>query len=580
MIKPTTETATQAPKLSKNEGLKETSNFLRGTILEGLADTTTGAISDDDTQLTKFHGIYQQDDRDLRSERRKQKLEKAFIFMVRVRVPGGICSSEQWLKMDAIADARANGTLKLTTRQAFQIHGVLKGELKPAIQDIDRACLDTIAACGDVNRNVMCNPNPYTSDAHAQAYELAKAISAHLTPATRAYHEIWLDGEKVSGGAEEEEPIYGKTYLPRKFKTVVAVPPSNDVDIFAHCLGFMSIVEDGQVVGYNVTVGGGMGMSHGKTETYPRLADVLGFCTPEQAVAVSEAVVKVQRDFGDRTDRKHARLKYTVEDLGLERFRELVETHLDFKLETARPYHFESNGDLYGWADQTNGRQSLTLFIENGRVRDDGKHRVKSGLRAIAEIHDGDFRLTPNQNLIIGNIDPANRPQIEQLLEDYGIAALQNPTGLRGRSMACVALPTCGLSLAESERYLPRLVDALDTVVESCGLREEEINIRMTGCPNGCARPYLGEIGFVGKAPGKYNVYLGAGFAGNRLNKLYRQSVKQEDIVPLLQPILEDYAKSRQSGERFGDFVIRQGYIAASGNGADFHANLPEAVKG
>ncbi len=578
MIKPTTETPTEAPKLSKNEGIKEGSNFLRGTILEGLADASTGAISDDDTQLTKFHGIYQQDDRDLRSERRKQKLEKAFIFMVRVRVPGGICTPEQWLQMDAIADSRANGTLKLTTRQAFQVHGILKGDLKPAIQEIDQACLDTIAACGDVNRNVMCNPNPYTSDAHAQAYELAKAISAHLTPATRAYHEIWLDGEKVSGGAEEEEPIYGKTYLPRKFKTVVAVPPSNDVDIFAHCLGFMSIVEEGAVVGYNVTVGGGMGMTHNKTETYPRLADVLGFCRPEQAVAVAEAVVKVQRDYGDRVDRKHARLKYTVEDLGLDRFRELVETHLDFKLEAARDYHFDSNGDVYGWAGQTNGRQSLTLFIENGRVQDEGAHRVKSGLRAIAQVHDGDFRLTPNQNLIIGNVDPAKRAEIETLLEEYGIASLQNPTGLRARSMACVALPTCGLSLAESERYLPKLVDELDAVVEACGLREAEINVRMTGCPNGCARPYLGEIGFVGKAPGKYNVYLGAGFAGDRLNKLYRQSVKQEAIVPLLQPILEDYARSRTDGEAFGDFVVRQGYIAASGNGADFHANLPAEV--
>ncbi|MGF1484536.1 MAG: NADPH-dependent assimilatory sulfite reductase hemoprotein subunit [Opitutales bacterium] len=579
MIKSTTESTVADKPLSKNEGLKEQSRLLRGTILEGLADTSTGAISDDDTQLTKFHGIYQQDDRDLRSERRKQKLEKAFIFMVRVRVPGGICTSEQWLQMDAIADSRANGTLKLTTRQAFQIHGVLKGDLKPAIQEIDQVCLDTIAACGDVNRNVMCNPNPYTSEAHAHAYELAKNISAHLTPKTRAYHEIWLDGEKVADSSHEEEPLYGKTYLPRKFKTVVAVPPSNDVDIFAHCLGFMSVVEDDKVVGYNVTVGGGMGMTHNKLETYPRLADLLGFCQPEQAVNVAEAVVKVQRDFGDRSDRKHARLKYTVEDLGLERFRELVESHLDFKLEPARAYTFTSNGDVYGWHEQTNGRLSLTLFIENGRVRDNGTHRTKSGLREIAKIHDGDFRLTANQNLIIGNIDPAKRAAVEALLEEYGITALQNVTGLRARAMACVALPTCGLSLAESERYLPQLIDELDTVIEACGLHDEEINIRMTGCPNGCARPYLGEIGFVGKAPGKYNVYLGAGFAGDRLNKLYRQSVKQEDIKGLLQPILEDYAKNRRGGEHFGDFVVRSGYIAASGNGADFHENLPAEVR-
>jgi len=563
-------------KLSANEGIKENSNFLRGTILEGLADTSTGALSDDDTQLTKFHGIYQQDDRDLRSERRKQKLEKAFSFMVRVRVPGGVCTPEQWLKMDALADERANGTIKLTTRQAFQLHGILKGDLKPAIQGINQACMDTIAACGDVNRNVMCNPNPYQSEVHGEVLKLADAISAHLTPKTSAYHEIWLDDELVQGGEPEVEPIYGKTYLPRKFKIVIAVPPSNDVDIYAHCLGFIAIVEDGKLVGYNVTVGGGMGMSHGKEETYPRLADVLAFCTPEQAVDVAEKIVTIQRDFGDRENRKHARFKYTVEDKGLPFIREELEKRLGTKLEDPRPFTFEDNGDRYGWVQDANGNWHLTLFIQNGRVRDSQNQRWKTGLREVAKVHKGDFRLTANQNLIIANIPAGQKAQIEAILDEHGLGNSWHQTGLRLNSMACVALPTCGLALAESERYLPDLVTELDTVIEEAGLRDDAIVIRMTGCPNGCARPYLGEIGLVGRAPGKYNLYLGAGFAGERLNKLYRQSVKADELVDTLKPIIQDYAKNRNEGERFGDFVIRQGYVSASGNGADFHANLKE----
>lgn len=563
-------------KLSKNEFIKEGSNFLRGTILEGLADESTGALSDDDTQLTKFHGIYQQDDRDLRTERRKQKLEKAFSFMVRVRVPGGVCTPEQWLQMDAIADNRANGTLKLTTRQAFQIHGVLKGNLKPAIQEINEALMDTIAACGDVNRNVMCNPNPHQSEVHADVLKVADEISAHLTPKSRAYHEIWLDDQLVAGGEEEEEPIYGKTYLPRKFKIVVAVPPSNDVDVYAHCLGFVAIVEDGKLLGFNVTVGGGMGMSHGKEETYPRLADVLAFCTPEQVVDVAEKIVTIQRDYGDRENRKHARFKYTVEDLGLAFVREELEKRLGYKLEDARPFHFDDNGDRYGWVQGPDGKWHLTLFIQNGRVKDAGDLRFKTGLREVAKIHDGDFRLTANQNLIIANISEENKARVTEILLAHGIGDTYNQTGLRLNSMACVALPTCGLALAESERYLPELLNDLDSVVEAAGLRDDAIVIRMTGCPNGCARPYLGEIGMVGRAPGKYNIYLGGGFHGERLNKLYRQSVKDTELVDTLRPVIQDYAKNRNEGERFGDFVVRAGYVAESGNGADFHANLKE----
>ncbi len=577
------ETTTET-KLHKNEGLKENSNYLRGTILEGLADPSTGAISADDTQLTKFHGTYMQDDRDLRSARRKAKEEPAYSFMIRVRVPGGVCTPAQWLEMDRLCTTYANHTLKLTTRQAFQFHGVIKKDLKRTIREINDALLDTIAACGDVNRNVMCNPNPYQSEAHAATLQLARNISAHLTPQTRAYHDIWLtdeDGVKtqVTPDYEEEvEPIYGKTYLPRKFKIVIAIPPSNDVDIYAHDLGYIAIVEDGKIVGYNVTVGGGMGMSHGKEETFPRLAEVMGFCTPEQAVEVAEKVVLVQRDFGDRENRAHARLKYTIDDRGLDWFRSEVESRLGYQLGAPRAFHFDDNGDRYGWVEDANGNSHLTLFIQNGRVRDTGDLPYLTGLREIARIHTGDFRLTANQNLIVANVTPEQRPKIEALLAQHKISDHHNKSGLRLNSMACVALPTCGLSLAESERYLPDLVTALEDVIEAAGLRHDAITIRMTGCPNGCARPYIAEIGFVGRAPGKYNIYLGGGFTGNRLNKLYRNSVKAEEIVETLKPIIEQYARERNEGERFGDFVIRAGIIAETTHGRDFHKDFATAT--
>lgn len=570
MSKETNETAEKP--LHKNEGIKAASNYLRGTLAESLADPLTGDIPADDAQLTKFHGIYLQDDRDVRAERRKKKLDKAYSYMARVRLPGGVTTSEQWLLMDELADRYGSGTLKLTTRQAYQLHGILKGNLKLTIRKINESLMDTIAACGDVNRNVMCNPNPALSEAHADALALARAISDHLTPRTRAYHEIWLEDEPVGGGeVADEEPIYGKTYLPRKFKTVVAIPPYNDVDIYAHCLGFIAIIENGKVVGWNVTVGGGMGMTHGSAPTHPRLADMMGFCKPEQAVAVAEAVVKVQRDYGDRTNRAHARLKYTIEDKGVDWFRGEVEKLLGYKLEAARPFKFDGTGDHYGWAKGVDGKWHLTLFIENGRVKDTTSFPMKTGLREIARIHKGDFRLTCNQNLIISGIADADRPQIESLLQQYGLDKGLSSSGLRLNSMACVALPTCGLALAESERYLPDLVSEIESITEQAGLRDDAIVIRMTGCPNGCARPYLGEIGLVGKAPGKYNLYLGAGFDGARLNRLYKASVKAEDVKEELRPIIIRYAKERQDGERFGDFCMRSGIVTPYEAGSDYH---------
>jgi sulfite reductase (NADPH) hemoprotein beta-component len=567
-------------KLAANEYIKIASNYLRGTIAEGLADQSTGAMAEDDQQLLKFHGTYQQDDRDLRAERRKHKLEKAYSFMIRIRVPGGVATPAQWLEVDRLATQFANHTIKLTTRQAFQFHGVIKSNLKRTIKEINQTAMDTIAACGDVNRNVMCNPNPYLSEVHADVLKVAQGISDHLTPQTRAYHEIWLDGEKIESSEEEVEPIYGKTYLPRKFKITIAVPPSNDVDIYANCLSFIAIVEDGKLVGFNVAVGGGMGSTHNNEKTYPRLADVIGYCTVEQAVDVAEKVVLVQRDFGDRTDRKHSRFKYTVDDHGPEWILAKLNEYLGYELGPVREFKFDHNGDRFGWVEDKNGNSHLTLFIQGGRVRDTADYPLMTGLREIAKIHDGDFRLTANQNLIIANVSPAKRSQIEKLLAQYGIKDSHEKSALRLNSLACVALPTCGLSLAEAERYLPDLLTELEEVIEENGLRHDAITIRMTGCPNGCARPYISEIAFVGRAPGKYNVYLGGGFAGQRLSKLYRESVKAEEIKPLLAPIIARYARERNDGERFGDFCIRAGYVNATVQGKDFHHNIkPEALK-
>lgn len=559
-------------ELSRNERIKEASAYLRGTLAEGLREEITGGIIEDDAQLVKFHGMYLQDDRDLRGERWRKKMEKAFSFMIRARVPGGVCTPGQFLNIDHIARTYGNGTMRLTTRQTFQLHGIIKSNLKTTMREIDAALLTTIATCGDVNRNVLCNPNPYQSRAHAASLALACALSDHLLPRTPAYREIWLDGERIAGGKEEVvEPIYGKTYLPRKFKIVIAVPPSNDVDVYVHDLGFIAILDNKyEIDGYNVTVGGGMAMTHGEPETYPRTADIMGYCRSDQAIAVAEAVVTVQRDWGDRVDRKHARLKYTIEDRGLDAFRAEVEQRSGVKLAAAKPFTFTSTGDRYGWTESDNGRAHLTLFIENGRVKDvPGEAQWLTGLRRIAEVHDGDFRLTANQNLIIASVSKKKRKVIEALVAEHGLTT--GASALRRNAMACVALPTCGLALAESERYLPDLVTALEQRLAAHGLAEDEIVIRMTGCPNGCARPYVAEIGLVGKGPDRYNLYLGAAFDGSRLSKLYAENLNHGAIIANLDPIFAAYKGERRDGERFGDYAIRAGFIAATVNGPDFH---------
>jgi sulfite reductase (NADPH) hemoprotein beta-component len=557
---------------SEVEIIKENSNYLRGTLKESLENEITGAIAPADTNLIKFHGSYQQYDRDLESERKHQKLEPLYSFMIRVRLAGGIASSEQWLKIDDLADKYANGTIKLTTRQTFQLHGIWKRNLKQTMKEVNRALMSTIAACGDVNRNVMCNPNPNQSPLHAEMYEFAKKISDHLVPQTSAYHEIWLDKQLVASGEKDEEPIYGKTYLPRKFKIGLAIPPHNDIDVFANDLGLIAIEENGRLIGFNIAVGGGMGMTFGNNATYPRLATVIGFCPKEQVIEVSEKIVITQRDLGNRSDRKNARLKYTIDRIGIEQFKEEFHNRLGYKLQDAKPYAFESNGDAYGWAQGTDGKWHLTLFIEGGRVKDTETLKLKSALRSVAEVLQGDFRLTGNQNVIIANITAGQKKQIEKILKEHQVLPDKKLTGLRLNSLACVALNTCSLAFAEAERYLPRLIDKLDEIVINNGIEKEPIVVRMTGCPNGCARPYLGEIGFVGKAPGRYNLYLGAGFSGDRLNKLYRENLNEQEILDALKPILEDYAKTRQTDERFGNFMIRKGYVKETKEGTDFHS--------
>jgi sulfite reductase (NADPH) hemoprotein beta-component len=552
---------TKAP-LSAVETIKAASRHLRGSLIESLADPVTGAIAESDTQLIKFHGSYQQDDRDLRDERRRQKLEPAYSFMIRTRLPGGVVTPGQWQKLDAIATTHANGTLRLTTRQAFQFHGVVKQDLRATMQAINASLIDTIAACGDVNRNVMVGANPFESRAHAAVYDWAARLSERLRPKTRAYYEIWLGEERVAGGEGDFEPIYGATYLPRKFKIAFAVPPVNDVDVLAHDLGFIAILERGALIGFNVTAGGGMGTTHGDAATYPRLADVLGFISPEQVFALAEAVVTTQRDFGDRSDRKHARLKYTIADRGLDWFKGEVERRMGLAILPARAFAFDRSGDTFGWTEGEDGRFHLTLRIEAGRVADRGDRALLTGLREIAKVHRGEFRLTPNQNLIVANVAAEDRAGIEALVAAHGLDAFRTATPLRLDALACVALPTCALAMAEAERYLPDLLSKVEALLDRHDLRDAPILLRVSGCPNGCSRPYLAEIALVGKAPGRYNLMLGGDTRGQRLNRLYRENIDEPAILAELDALFARYAAERLEGEGFGDFLHRAGVLA------------------
>jgi sulfite reductase (NADPH) hemoprotein beta-component len=563
--------APETAHLSDNERIKAGSRYLRGTLRESIADELTGALAPADAQLCKFHGFYEQDDRDHRQERAARFLEPQYDLMLRARLPGGVCTPAQWLAIDGISATLGNGTIRLTTRQTFQFHGILKRNLKPLIQGINQVMIDSIAACGDVNRNVLCNPNPVASRLHAEVYDWARRISEHLLPRTRAYHEIWLDGEQVAGGEPESEPLYGETYLPRKFKTAVAVPPHNDVDVYTNDLGFVAIAEGDRLVGFNVLAGGGMGTTHGDTTTYPRLADTLGFVEPERVLGVAEAVLTTQRDHGDRSNRRLARLKYTIDRLGLAAFRAEVERRAGLTFAPARPARFTDQGDRYGWVRGADGRWHLTLYIENGRVADRPGAALMTGLREIARIHQGDFRITPNQNLIVAGVPARGRKRIESLAAAHGLLPAGR-TPMRLAAIACVALPTCPLAMAESERYFPELLDKIERLAAGHGLAEVPIVMRMTGCPNGCARPFVAEVGLVGKGPGRYNLMLGGDGTGLRLNRLYRENQNEAELLAILDGLLQRFAAERLPDERFGDFSIRAGLVRPVVNPLeDFH---------
>jgi sulfite reductase (NADPH) hemoprotein beta-component len=547
-------------RLGPDETLKAESRYLRGTVSESLRDPVTGSVREKDAKLIKFHGIYMQDDRDLREERSRQRLEPAYQFMVRVRLPGGVLDARQWLALDGIARELGNGTLRLTTRQTFQFHGVIKSNLQATIGRLDRVLLDTIAACGDDCRGVMCSVNPALSRLHRDVYDLARRTSEHLRPRTRAYREIWL-GEELVVGDKAEEPFYGPTYLPRKFKIGFAVPPINDIDVYTQDLGFIAVADGERLLGFNVCVGGGMGRTDRVPETYPRVADVIGFIPADKVLQVAQEVAGIQRDYGDRVDRGRARFKYTLDVLGLDWFEKELAARLGFALAPARPFRFETNDDAYGWQRGSDGQWHLTLFIENGRVHNVQKLQLMDGIRAVCERYEPKLRVTPNQNLVIGGVAEADRQGVEELLRRHGVDATSGQSPLRRASMACVALPTCGLAMAESERYLPSLITKLEGLLHEHGLSERAISVRMTGCPNGCARPYVAEIGLTGRAPGKYNLYLGGGSHGQRLNVLFAENIGEPRILEILRELLACYARERAPNEGFGDFLLRSGKL-------------------
>lgn len=546
--------------LSDNERIKIESNFLRGTISEDIENQLTGGFNDDNIQLIKFHGLYQQDDRDIRAERKEQKLEPRHHFLMRARMPGGVCTPEQWLAIDKYAsDLTMYGSIRLTTRQTFQYHGILKRNLRGVFQGLDTVGLDSIFTAGDVNRNTLCTSNPVESELHQEAYELANRLSEKFLPNTKGYADIWLDGEKVSSNEEESEPLYTSTYLPRKFKITVVIPPHNDVDMHANDISFVAISEKGKLAGFNVFVGGGLGMTFGNKQTYPRVADNFGFIKVDDVMAVAEAIVTTQRDYGNRSDRKLSKTKHTIETIGLEKFISEVEQRSGVKFEEAKDFVITSRGDRFGWIKGVDNKWHLTLYIESGRILDFPERPLKTGLRKIAEIHQGDFRLTANQNLIIAAVPESEKDTIETLAKEHGL--LEPVTAQRQNSMACVALPTCPLAMAEAERYLPSLVDNVQGMLEKAGIPDEHIVMRVTGCPNGCGRAMLAEIGLVGKAPGRYNLYLGGDRIGSRVPKLYLENITEDKILSEIEALILRWSKEREVDECFGDFVIRAGVV-------------------
>ncbi|MCW2476287.1 MULTISPECIES: assimilatory sulfite reductase (NADPH) hemoprotein subunit [unclassified Symbiopectobacterium] len=546
-------------KLADAERLKQESNYLRGTIAEDLQEGLTGGFNGDNFLLIRFHGMYQQDDRDIRAERAEQKLEPRHAMMLRCRLPGGVMTPEQWLGIDKFAaESTLYGSIRITNRQTFQFHGILKPNVKPAHQMLNHLGLDALATANDVNRNVLCTSNPVESELHQQAYDWAKKISEHLLPRTRAYAEIWLDQEKVA--TTDEEPILGATYLPRKFKTTVVIPPQNDVDLHANDLNFIAIADNGRLVGFNVLVGGGLSIAHGDKATYPRTASELGYIPIEHTLAVAEAVVTTQRDWGNRTNRKNAKTKYTLERVGVDTFKREVEKRAGVTFESLRPYEFTGRGDRIGWVKGIDSKWHLTLFIENGRILDYPGRPLKTGLAEIAKIHKGDFRLTANQNLIVAGVSARNKAKIDALAREHGLID-DSVSEQRKNSMACVSFPTCPLAMAEAERFLPEFVTDVEGIMQRHGVGDEHIVLRVTGCPNGCGRAMLAEVGLVGKAVGRYNLHLGGNREGTRIPRMYRENITQAEILSELDGLIGRWARERQPDEGFGDFAIRSGII-------------------
>lgn len=550
------------------EKIKSESRALRGTLHDSLEDPTTGAIRDADTVVSKFHGIYQQDDRDARAERREARLEPLYQFMLRVRVPGGRISRKQWRALDRLAEDYGNGTLRLTSRQAVQYHGVARESLRELVRGIDAVGMDSLAACGDVNRNVMCHVQPELGPVQAAALDWAERLSAHLTPATSAWKEIWVDGEKVEVDDAAADPVYGKAYLPRKFKIGIAVPPNNDIDAYSQDIGFVAIEENRRLVGFNVIAGGGMGCSHGDPATFPLLGRLMGFIEPEQLLAVAEAIMTTQRDFGDRNNRKHARFKYTLDDRSTDWLLEQIVQRSGMELKPARRFEFTHSSDRNGWVESADGRWQYTVVVENGRIGP----AQRAGLNKLVERHVADLRLTPNQNLVLTGVSAGERSDIEQILQSANLDGSARHSPLRKHAMACVAMPTCGLAMAEAERYLPDLVSRFEDLAARHGIEDQPINIRMSGCPNGCSRPYLGEIGLVGRAPGRYNLYLGASFNGDRLNKLVLDNADEAAIVDAVDGWFRRFAAKRQRAETFGNFAVRTGLVAGTSHGSEVNS--------
>lgn len=540
------------------EKIKINSKNLRGTLEQSLTNQITQALNDDDQTVIKFHGIYQQDDRDRREIRAQKKLEKDYSFMLRLRISGGKISASHWLLIDNLADKNANRKIKITTRQTIQLHGIIKSKLKPTLQDFMKNNLDSIAACGDVNRNIMSSAVIEKNHSYLQVNEIAKEMSLHLLPKTKAYHEVWLDGEKISPENEIDE-LYGQTYLPRKFKIALAIPPYNDVDVFSQDIGFIAIIDDQKLLGFNVVVGGGMGSTHGNHQTYPRLGDLTGFISVDQVLKTAYTIITIQRDFGNRQERKNSRFKYTIAKYGLEWFKQEFAKRAGFEFQSPHKFNFEKRGDNYGWDQDYQGKWHLTIFVENGRVYDDEKMQLKKALREIAQNNLGNFRCTNNQNIIISDVEKNHKKNLEKILKKYQVN-IANYSPIRLDSLACVALNTCSLALAEGQRYLPILITKIELILKKYNLSNEPISIRMTGCPNGCARPFLAEIGLVGKSLGKYNLYLAGDRLGLRLNRLYKEDLQEEQILYELDNFFNKYSQSKKPDDNFGDFILREVY--------------------